>query len=115
MSAPRLETDGSRLMCDGVAIGEVKRIAGYQHLVTPGGQWAFDGIEAFRALTLAYPSQAMREVGVAFDDARQFAEFASSSIRRKDHEEATRDMARVDEALGVAKAWRRLAGYEVTP
>ena len=110
MTAPALEMDGTRLMCDGAEIGVVKCIAGYQHLVSIAGQWAFDGIEAFRALVLAYPSQAMTEVGVAFDDARQFAEFAASSIRRKDHKTTAQDLARVDEALAVAKAWRALSG-----
>ena len=112
MSVPALEMDGTLLRCDGAVIGEVKCIAGYQHLISLAGQWAFDGIEAFRTLAMAYPSQAMTEVGVAFDDARQFAEFAASSIRRKDHKTTAQDLARVDEALAVAKAWRGLGGGE---
>ena len=113
MTAPTLVLDGTRLRCGGTVIGEVKGVAGFQHLASPAGWWAFDGVEAFRARVAAHPDQAMNEVEVAFDDARQFAGFAASSLHRKDHEETKRDLTRVNEALAVAKAWRELAGYGV--
>lgn len=112
MTAPTLTLDGTRLRCDGAVIGEVKGAAGFQHLASPAGWWAFDGLEAFRARVAAHPDQAMSEVEVAFDDARQFAGLAASAIRRKGHEEAKLDLARVDEALAAARAWRALSGVE---
>lgn len=106
------DSDGAWMLnCDGVCIGSMVggEIISADSSYVP--RWRWTGAESFAADVRANPPKALR---CAFELMELATHLMDEAYRcsARDKAMALKDLARVDELLTAAKAWRNLCGLE---
>lgn len=80
-----------------------------------GKDWPWRGIVEFMATVKTRPADALAMAEAELAEARSCAGLALVYARMGDGAMVRTRLAQVDAAIAASKAWRELAGYEVTP